>query len=147
MKTEIELDHNFVSDLVAKELQELYEFTREDWFDEDPEEAREALSTVLFYYMNPAEYRKWRDQKRNLAAEVVEGFDHLEKDEVGMIECGTCGYPLLPEERTSLVERNGKMVKPWVWITDDDYEVGEIYSDEFLEGVDWAEAKLKEKNT
>lgn len=29
-----------------------------------------------------------------------------------MIECGTCGYPLTPEERTSLIEHNGRMVKP-----------------------------------
>ena len=37
--------------------------------------------------------------------------------------------------------------REWEWITNEDYEVGEIYSDEFLAGVDWAEAKLKEKNT
>jgi len=37
--------------------------------------------------------------------------------------------------------------REWVGITDEDYEVGEIYSDKFLEGVDWAEAKLREKNT
>ena len=29
-----------------------------------------------------------------------------------LINCGTCGYPLTPEERTSLIERNGVMVKP-----------------------------------
>lgn len=29
-----------------------------------------------------------------------------------MIECGTCGYPLTPEERTFLIERNGRMVSP-----------------------------------
>ena len=57
------------------------------------------------------------DSERDLCDEVVEGFDHLEKG------------------------------REWVWITDEDYEVGEVYSDEFLEGVDWAEAKLKEKNT
>lgn len=39
-----------------------------------------------------------------------------------MIECGTCGYPLTPEERTTLVEHNGRMVLPfeqepvaWMW--------------------------------
>lgn len=39
-----------------------------------------------------------------------------------MIECGTCGYPLTPEERTGLVEHNGRMVLPfdqepvaWMW--------------------------------
>ena len=29
-----------------------------------------------------------------------------------LIECGTCGYPLLPEEREGLVEIDGKMCKP-----------------------------------
>jgi hypothetical protein len=29
-----------------------------------------------------------------------------------LINCGTCGYPLTPEERTSLIERDGVMVKP-----------------------------------
>lgn len=29
-----------------------------------------------------------------------------------LINCGTCGYPLAPEERTSLIERDGVMVKP-----------------------------------
>ncbi|CAB4160831.1 hypothetical protein UFOVP729_16 [uncultured Caudovirales phage] len=27
-----------------------------------------------------------------------------------MIECGTCGYPLTPEERTTLIEHNGRMI-------------------------------------
>ena len=29
-----------------------------------------------------------------------------------LINCGTCGYPLAPEERTTLVEKDGVMVKP-----------------------------------
>jgi hypothetical protein len=29
-----------------------------------------------------------------------------------IIECSTCGYPLLPEERAGLVEIDGKMCKP-----------------------------------
>lgn len=29
-----------------------------------------------------------------------------------LIGCGTCGYPLAPEERTTLVEVGGVMVKP-----------------------------------
>jgi hypothetical protein len=29
-----------------------------------------------------------------------------------LINCGTCGYPLTPEERTTLVEKDGVMVKP-----------------------------------
>jgi len=37
--------------------------------------------------------------------------------------------------------------REWVGITNEDYQVGWIYSDEFLEGVDWAEATLKRRNT
>lgn len=29
-----------------------------------------------------------------------------------LINCGTCGYPLTPEERNGLVEADGVMVKP-----------------------------------
>lgn len=29
-----------------------------------------------------------------------------------LIECGTCGYPLTPEEREGLVDIDGKMCKP-----------------------------------
>ena len=29
-----------------------------------------------------------------------------------LINCGTCGYPLTPDERTTLVEQDGVMVKP-----------------------------------
>jgi hypothetical protein len=36
-----------------------------------------------------------------------------------LIECGTCGYPLLPEEREELVEIGGKMCKPRKPLTDD----------------------------
>jgi hypothetical protein len=39
-----------------------------------------------------------------------------------MLECGTCGYPLLPEERTGMVEVNGKAVNPWKGLTDAEYE-------------------------
>jgi len=92
-----------------------------------------------------------------------------------LINCGTCGYPLTPEERTSLIERNGVMVKPapvqelalvtaaqrqsarsaWVHAT----EWRGLTDEEILEaaGIDGAdtwlfetayaiEAKLKEKN-
>lgn len=36
-----------------------------------------------------------------------------------LIECGTCGYSLLPEEREGLVEIDGKMCKPRKPLTDD----------------------------
>jgi len=35
-----------------------------------------------------------------------------------LINCGTCGYPLTPEERTSLIEHDGVMVKPAPMTTD-----------------------------
>lgn len=67
-----------------------------------------------------------------------------------MKECGTCGYPLLPEERTSLVEANGKMAKPWANLTDE--EIDHIWGITPPDYVDkfalprMIEAKLKEKN-
>ena len=87
-----------------------------------------------------------------------------------LINCGTCGYPLTPEERTSLIERDGVMVKPapvqdvslidegktaaqrkWVGLTDD--ELSEVYNQADWDTVNgWEyeraiEAKLKERNT
>jgi hypothetical protein len=41
-----------------------------------------------------------------------------------LIECSTCGYPLLPEEREGLVEIDGKMCKPSTPLTDE--EIGKI---------------------
>ncbi len=58
-------------------------------------------------------------------AAPVQVFDHVTAARQGLrdaqnrsrqisnlINCGTCGYPLAPEERTSLIERDGVMVKP-----------------------------------
>jgi hypothetical protein len=58
-------------------------------------------------------------------AAPVQVFDHVTAARQGLrdaqnrsrqlsnlINCGTCGYPLTPEERTSLIERDGVMVKP-----------------------------------
>ena len=61
-------------------------------------------------------------------------------------ECGTCGYPLLPEERTGLVEVNGKMVKPWVGLTDGKDWRMSLHGKDFISGALWAESLLKSKN-
>ena len=58
-------------------------------------------------------------------AAPVQVFDHVTAARQGLrdaqkrsrqisnlINCGTCGYPLAPEERTSLIERDGVMVRP-----------------------------------
>ena len=63
MKVEMELHPNFVSDLVVKQLQEMYEHTKEDYFYTDPEEAQAAISVVLDYFMPPLEYEKWKADK------------------------------------------------------------------------------------
>lgn len=71
-------------------------------------------------------------------------------DDRKMIECATCGYPLLQEERTSLQEVKGKMVKPWVSLTDDEIPTFDYAAPQFLAEKKFAhaiEAKLKEKNT
>lgn len=77
-----------------------------------------------------------------------------------MIECGTCGYPLLPEERRSLTESNGKMVKSWVglsyrdvmgifehWDFNRNSSLVEFNRLELCELFELVETKLKEKNT
>jgi len=46
-------------------------------------------------------------------------------------------------ERCTCPQYNGKST--WVGL-EDLYEVNKFYSDEFLAGAEWAEAKLKEKN-
>jgi len=86
-----------------------------------------------------------------------------------MIECGTCGYPLTPEERTTLIEHNGRMIlskecvergcmayddrvdgpgervrHEWQGLTAKD--LAEI-PPSCYEGAIWADAKLKKKNT
>lgn len=85
-----------------------------------------------------------------------------------LINCGTCGYPLTPEERTSLIERDGVMVKPapvqelalvtaaqrqsarsaWVGLTDERRKA--IYDEcqglDVMKAIIQTEAKLKEKN-
>ena len=80
MKVEMELHPNFVSDLVVKQLQEMYEHTKKDYFYKDPEETREAIAVVLDYFMSPADYEEWMATHRSLVEEVAEGFDHLEKN-------------------------------------------------------------------
>lgn len=62
-----------------------------------------------------------------------------------MVECGTCGYPLTPEERTSLVEHNGRMVKPWQSLTGEEIAEAMVFNKRVM--VAHIENKLKEKNS
>lgn len=66
-----------------------------------------------------------------------------------LIECGTCGYPLTPEERSSLVEHRGRMVKEWISLTDEEMKQTcyETWSFDPYVIARSIEAKLKEKNT
>jgi hypothetical protein len=66
-----------------------------------------------------------------------------------MIECTTCGYPLTPEERTGLVEIDGKMCKPREWksLTDEDIDWIKGSANRALGYIRVTAAKLKEKNT
>ena len=44
---------------------------------------------------------------------AIEAADEPQGEHMSnLINCGTCGYPLAPEERTTLVEKDGVMVKP-----------------------------------
>jgi hypothetical protein len=63
-----------------------------------------------------------------------------------MIDCGTCGYPLTPEERTTLVEVNGKMRRPWKGLTSAERKTLWNLSVKPMHFAEMIEAKLKEKN-
>ena len=90
--------------------------------------ALEALEGIHPGNMTPMAEEYWNKAitaiKQALAA-PVQVFDHVTAARQGLrdaqnrsreisnlINCGTCGYPLAPEERTSLIERDGVMVKP-----------------------------------
>ena len=145
MKVEMELHPNFVSDIVVKQLQEMYEHTKEAYFYTDPEEARAAIAVVLDYFMPPSDYAQWRADNgfgRNLAEEVAEGFDHLEKEEVDRLRA---------KKKQIYEDLKDAVDGEWVGLTDEDIEhainkwcePGETARG-MLRGI---EAKLKEKNT
>jgi len=50
------------------------------------------------------------------------------------------------EEELKDVLGNLRARREWVGL-EDLYEVNKFYSNEFLDGAEWAEAKLKERNT
>ena len=137
MKVEMELHPNFVSDIVVKQLQEMYEHTKEDYFGSDPVEARAAIAVVLDYFMAPSDYEQWRADNvldRNLAEEVAEGFDHLEKKR---------------SREEFLEDLYSWANKPYKWVGLTDEEVHDAikfpyHAIPFARAI---EAKLKEKNT
>jgi len=53
----------------------------------------------------------------------------------GVVQCHNCGQTYTTPQRT------------WVGLTDDDWKEIEDMPDTFDQGVAWAQAKLKEKNT
>jgi hypothetical protein len=102
MKFEMELHPNFVSEIVVKQLQEMYDHTKYHWFDTDPEEARAAIALVLDYFMPPSDYEQWRADNgfdRILVDEVVKGFDQLKKEREWVY--------LTEEEMLHIVTRDG----------------------------------------
>lgn len=166
MKFEMELHPNFVSDIVVKQLQEMYEHTKEAYFGSDPVEARAAIAVVLDYFMAPSDYEQWRADNgfdRNLVDECVEGFDAI---------ATATGTPTFderysPEELQpvpSYIERlideklKGKTTKrEWVGLTQEElqdlcvksYHTDNAGETHFNRGyfADAIEAKLKEKNS
>ena len=176
MKFEMELHPNFVSDIVVKQLQEMYEHTKEDYFYTDPEETQAAIAVVLDYFMAPSEYEEWVATHRNLAEEVVEGFDHLEKKRKADQQIGAwlsaalhdpsvCPsmkddinewFECTPQGEVDRLRAKKKQIyedltdagdREWVGLTEDEVEDSKIYSFDFYAGAKWAEEKLKEKNT
>jgi len=96
--------------------------------DEALDLALDALDNLLYWDNGKSDYDQAREaitaikQARSAPVQV---FDHVNAARQGLrdaqnrsrqisnlINCGTCGYPLAPEERTSLIERDGVMVKP-----------------------------------
>jgi len=57
----IEVDDDVVCEIVKRELIELYEHSKEGWFeiDEDTGTLQSAISLVLKQYMIPSEYSNW----------------------------------------------------------------------------------------
>ena len=53
----------------------------------------------------------------------------------GVVQCHNCGQNYTTSQRT------------WVGLTDDDWKEIENMPDTFDQGVAWAQARLKEKNT
>ena len=80
----IKLNSDQVDDLIVKELTETYANYDEGWF-EDSEEMQESIAHVLTHFMTPTAHDEWAKSvgiKRNLVAEVAEGFDELEHTRV-----------------------------------------------------------------
>jgi hypothetical protein len=90
---------------------------------------KQALAAPVQKGAIGAEYQKspWDGKGISMPppAAPVQVFDHVAAARQGLRDaqnrsrqisnltnCGTCGYPLAPEERTSLIERDGVMVKP-----------------------------------
>jgi len=77
--------------------------------------------------------------------------DHI-PETTKMIECATCGYPLAESERAGLVEINGKMHRPWVDLSVDDFnKLEKRYGDAtglvLLDIIADTSRMLKENNT
>jgi hypothetical protein len=90
---------------------------------------KQALAAPVQKGAIGAEYQKspWDEKGISMPPPEapVQVFDHVAAARQGLrdaqnrsreisnlINCGTCGYPLAPEERTSLIERDDVMVRP-----------------------------------
>jgi hypothetical protein len=61
MSYQITLDVEEVSKLVAHDLKESYDCLNKEFSDEYSSECKDAIRTVLQYYMSPTDYNKWID--------------------------------------------------------------------------------------
>ena len=117
---------------LALELRELADRFSEGWHDG----IKINASDIMLLAVAASQI----EQARSAPVQV---FDHVTAARQGLrdaqkrsrqisnlINCGTCGYPLAPEERTSLIERDGVMVKPApvqepvAWMFEDDEDNG-----------------------
>jgi len=114
--------------------------------------------------------REWQAVHKNKANELRQAIAELESQEpvcpeckAGVLyECVACSSNNYPPQRTEkepvaddffkmIADRNPKPFstpqRTWVGLSDEDWKEIEDMPDTFDQGVAWAQAKLKEKNT
>jgi hypothetical protein len=110
---------------------------------DEPHELRvqEEIDNAIWYEID--QYFEF-EHMRDLCDEVVEGFDHLEEsyDQTALKLCNKCGWKtVVPDDGCLNCNR-----REWVGL-EGDWVAGQLYHPDFVVGAEWAEKKLKEKNT
>jgi hypothetical protein len=89
-------------------LEALTPFSTPNWAGTGVDKANEAITAIKQARSAPVQVF----DHVNAARQGLRDAQNRSRQISNLINCGTCGYPLAPEERTSLIERDGVMVKP-----------------------------------